>query len=195
MGYIDYIQLHSGKKFHYNNYDPAEIHAVDIAHALARCCRYAGHTMAHYSVAEHCIILTRYALAETGDLDLALWALLHDGTEAYIPDIPRPLKNLPGMEAFIEMEDKIMHQIAVRFQLKGHEIPEWVHTQDKLILHDEALQVFDHPPVDDWHLKWAPGIGATIKFYSEGEAEILYFNLLTDLLRARIDRDAREAEG
>jgi hypothetical protein len=59
----------------------------DIAHALSLSCRYNGHTVDFYSVAQHCCLCAD--LAERVDKQ---WALLHDAPEAYMGDLVSPLK-------------------------------------------------------------------------------------------------------
>lgn len=71
---------------------PGDVNATDVAHALGMTCRYGGHTRIFYSVAEHCCRLSDYARIRLRDRKLALDLLVHDAAEAYLGDIPRPLK-------------------------------------------------------------------------------------------------------
>ena len=64
----------------------------DIAHALAQTCRYGGHTSTFYSVAEHAVLVSRRLEAQGLPRDACLAGLHHDDAEAYLGDIPRPLK-------------------------------------------------------------------------------------------------------
>lgn len=80
----------TGKSFDYENVGPQDICIEDIAHALGHICRYAGQCNKFYSVAEHCVLLSR--AKDMPGTPLA--RLLHDATEAYVADIVRPLKNL-----------------------------------------------------------------------------------------------------
>ena len=81
---------YTGKSFDYENVRPEDICIEDIAHALSHLCRYAGQCNKFYSVAEHCVLLSR-ANSMPG---APLARLLHDAVEAYVADIVRPLKNL-----------------------------------------------------------------------------------------------------
>lgn len=64
----------------------------DIAHALARQCRFNGHVAATYSVAQHAVIVALEVWRRTRKPELALWGLHHDDEEAYLGDIVAPLK-------------------------------------------------------------------------------------------------------
>lgn len=81
-----------------------DVSIADIAHSLAMQCRYGGHCRLFYSVAEHSVWMSHLILEgpqnTNADPDLALIALLHDATEAYVSDVPRPLKpHLANYEA------------------------------------------------------------------------------------------------
>lgn len=75
---------------------PAMIDLGDIAHALSRIQRFAGHTTVPYSVAEHSMLVAR--IVAMTHPHYQLHALLHDATEAYIGDASRPLKNAMRMQ-------------------------------------------------------------------------------------------------
>ena len=76
--------------------EPTTIHLEDIAHALAQTCRYGGHCKRFYSVAEHAVLVSR-RLEELGHSNRRCRAgLHHDDAEAYLGDIPRPMKPLLG---------------------------------------------------------------------------------------------------
>ena len=66
---------------------PQDVDIRDIAHHLSNMCRWQGATRHFYSVAEHCVHVSR--LVPTG---YALLALLHDAAEAYMGDAIRPIK-------------------------------------------------------------------------------------------------------
>ncbi len=90
------IELVSGGKLDLTKPDPDAIVLSDIAHALSYTCRFAGHTSRFYSVAEHAVLVA-IRLADTGCSPATqLLGLHHDDSEAYLGDIPRPLKSLLG---------------------------------------------------------------------------------------------------
>lgn len=75
---------------------PEMIDLGDIAHALSRIQRFAGHTTVPYTVAQHSMLVAR--IVAITHPHYQLHALLHDATEAYIGDASRPLKNTMRMQ-------------------------------------------------------------------------------------------------
>ena len=78
----------------------------DIAHSLAATCRYGGHCQRFYSVAEHAVFCSIRAERMGYGLRVQRAALHHDDAEAYLGDIPRPLKPLLGA-AYEELSDRM----------------------------------------------------------------------------------------
>ena len=76
--------------------DPMKIDLEDIAHALGNICRYGGHCDPFYSVAEHAVFVSHRVERQSYNKEVQLAALHHDDAEAYLGDIPRPLKPLLG---------------------------------------------------------------------------------------------------
>jgi hypothetical protein len=109
---MSWILTATGRHFSYTDPRPEDIHILDIAQGLANEARYNGHTRAFYSVAQHAWLASRIVPAEH-----ALEALLHDSSEAYCKDIPRPLKQLlPDYQA---IEERVETIIRARFDLPG----------------------------------------------------------------------------
>lgn len=85
-----YLQTVSGRWV--NPFDPdAQLDAGDIARALANQCRFGGHSRVFYSVAQHCVIVSRVVEERGGDVEDVFAALMHDAGEAYLGDMPHPL--------------------------------------------------------------------------------------------------------
>lgn len=123
-----------GVEFDLLNPHPDMVDGFDISHALGNLCRYNGHTSRFYSVAEHCVLMS-YAVPPED----ALWALLHDATEAYVGDMVSPLKAV--IPQFSEIEDKIMGVICERFDLPV-DMPASVRVADERIRFNERLALY-----------------------------------------------------
>ena len=103
-----YIQTSSGRWFNPFEPDPEQIDPGDIARALANVCRFGGHTRAFYSVAQHSVIVSELVEERGGDVEDVFAALMHDATEAYLGDMPHPIKHRsPLGAAFKEAEDRL----------------------------------------------------------------------------------------
>lgn len=91
------IRTYSGLYINPLNPDPDAISIVDIAHALGNSCRYGGHCPRFYSVAEHSVFV-RNLMKEAKRDPMELFAgLMHDAEEAYMMDMPTPIKrNFPS---------------------------------------------------------------------------------------------------
>lgn len=139
----DWMQTFTGRQFYPLAPRADDVDIVDIAHSLAMQCRYNGHTQRFYSVAEHCVLMSDWFLDDSGVLgdeearNLALWALLHDATEAYVGDMVRPLKR--SMPSFCAAEDVIMRVIAEKYGLRGGEPVVIAHTGDDPVSFDNGL--------------------------------------------------------
>ena len=88
----DYITTYTGIHFFPTEPDPEGICIEDIAHALSLLCRGNGHVSTFWSVGQHCIICAREAAAREWPDRLVLACLLHDASECYLSDVPRPFK-------------------------------------------------------------------------------------------------------
>lgn len=140
----DAIPVLSGSQFSLLNPPVDKIDIEDIAHATANLCRFTGHTRAFYSVAQHCVIVSRLVPSE-----LALTGLLHDATEAYIGDVSRPLKNALGGEhsALTLIEMRLHEAIAERFEIEWP-FPPAIKQADNVALATEKRDLLtSHPGV------------------------------------------------
>lgn len=109
-----WIQTYTGKCVDPLNVDPQQVRIGDIAHSLSLQCRFAGHCKEFYSVAEHCVrVSVQLQLTYRHDVKLLMLGLMHDAAEAYLPDIPSPLKQFVRVkdEALAEAEGRALHNI------------------------------------------------------------------------------------
>lgn len=109
---------------------PEDICIEDIAHALSNICRFNGHSAKFYSVAEHCI---RCADAIENPRN-RMAALMHDAAEAYIGDVPTPIKRM--LSDVYKYEYRLMEVIAEKFGFKYPLCLE-VEAIDRAMLHKE----------------------------------------------------------
>lgn len=158
----DWMQTYTGRKFWPMDPRANEIDIRDIAHSLSLQCRYAGHCRRFYSVAEHSVHIARWLVDV--DKDAALWGLLHDASEAYLVDVPRPVK--PSLVGYKAAEAKVMAAICERFGLPL-EMPAVVHEADDRIIADELVNLVSMA----WHARHDDPLGEALQFWSPAEAE------------------------
>jgi uncharacterized protein len=115
-----YLQTVSGRWVNPFDPDPSQLDAGDIARALANQCRFGGHSRVFYSIAQHSVIVSELVEERTGDAEDAFAALMHDAAEAYLGDMPHPLKHRSALgEAFKAAEDRLDEAIRDRFHIKS----------------------------------------------------------------------------
>ena len=119
---------------------PEHVRINDIAHGLSLNCRYNAQCAFHYSVAQHSLLVCDILQQQyPGDPMLHLIGLLHDATEAYLPDVITHIKaQLSGWEV---IEQSVYHAICEAFGLTD-EIPQEVKFIDQRIRIDELLALF-----------------------------------------------------
>lgn len=141
------ILTSTGKWFDILRPDPSLIDLCDIASALSKLCRFGGHCRQFYSVAEHSILAAKMMRQrKENNPTLIRWALLHDASEAYVVDIPRPAKR--QLTEYIKIEDAIQRAIAERFNLPWP-MPQEVHEADNDIL---SLELRAYMPEQTEHM-------------------------------------------
>ena len=109
----NYITTYTGRHFEPANPDPQFICVEDIAHALPMICRGNGHVKTFWSVGQHCINCAKEAAARGLSDRMVLACLLHDASECYMSDIPRPFKK--QLPAYEEQEDRLLDMIYEKF--------------------------------------------------------------------------------
>jgi hypothetical protein len=177
-----WIQTYTGRKFYPLDPDPANIDVRDIAHALSNQCRFSGHTTRFYSVAEHSVLVSRVLQRRGAASEAVLWGLLHDATEAYLVDLPRPLKHDPEFGAAYRRFEHVLNlAVAERFGLPEY-VPDSVHQADNDLLLTEKRDLLGPSP-DLWYV----GPGEPIEHLSlqfgptPRGAELLFLRRYTEL--------------
>lgn len=141
-----WLETRNGVKFHFLAPQDDEILLEDIAYALSQQCRYSGHCNMFYSVAEHSVMVSALLPAR-----LKMAGLFHDAAEAYLTDLPKPIKNL--FPDYVVMEDCLMAAIARKFNIEHLDDP-LVKAADTQQLSTEAHHMLMSKG-DDWY--WGDG--------------------------------------
>jgi len=90
----------------------------EIAHCLARIPRFVGHTMGRpYSVAQHSVLVAEEVKRSGGGPRLVAAALLHDAAEAFLQDLPHPVKMMPELAGYRALMKRTEEAIAAHFGL------------------------------------------------------------------------------
>jgi uncharacterized protein len=131
-----YLQTVSGRWVNPFDPDPDQLDAGDIARALANQCRFGGHSRVFYSVAQHSVIVSELVEQRGGDAEDVFAALMHDASEAYLGDMPHPIKHRSSLgAAFKAAEDHLEAALRERFGIKAH-VPE-IKRADRALLATE----------------------------------------------------------
>lgn len=116
----------------------SDIHIEDIAHSLSQINRYGGHTRIPYTVAQHSVILAGEAKRRWG-IPEALYMLLHDGEEAYLYDLARPIKKRTELMHYCKACDRASRAIFAKFEVNGfteERLGELKALDDEMVAHE-----------------------------------------------------------
>jgi hypothetical protein len=180
---IDNVSVMAGNGRLYNPFslncgDFADIEP--IATALSRIHRFWGQTP--LTVAQHCVAMAEWFLQEEGDVTLAHWALMHEVAEAFLGDVPTPIKAvLPQYKA---LEKSILERMASCLRLP-YPMPKEVKELDKRIMINEALTFM--PNKAYWlglHIK-PLDLPEPIQAWDNGEAKWRFIDCHKRLLKLR----------
>lgn len=156
-----WIQTYTGIPYPILEPEPEYVVVEDIAHALSNMCRFAGHCREFYSVAQHAVLLS-YQVPE----EEAFAGLNHDDTEAYVVDMPRPLKHSEGLAGYRDVEESNWLAIAKRFAIDPV-LPQSVKDADARMLLTEQRDLLGRqsrpwedvaPPYDFVITPWSPKV-------------------------------------
>ena len=163
-----WIQTFTGKRI--NVFDPwyGDIKIADIAHALSNICRFTGHCQQFYSVAEHSYYVSQYV-----PRSMAMKGLLHDASEAYLCDVPRPIK--PHLTNYAGIEHMLTTEIFKRFGLNPG-IPDEIKDYDGKLCVTEGYYMMNG--IDGWELakKFKPILNFDFQYWTPERAESMFLN-------------------
>lgn len=136
------ITTYTGHKFDPMNPQMETLDIRDIAHALSLTCRGNGHVKQFFSVGQHCIMCAREAMARGYSKRVVLGCLLHDASEAYMSDVPRPFKEM--LPEYVKLEEKLIDLIYTRFigSTLSEEELKLVSKVDDAVLYYDMLELF-----------------------------------------------------
>lgn len=173
----------SGRLVDYRNPQPEMFNAIDIATGLAHECRFGGQLEFHYSVAQHSLLV--HALAPK---ELKLLALMHDAPEAYLKDIPKPLKVILG-STYSDIEQAFEKAIFQQFNIEQDVKLIKEYDMRAVEMEDAALRKKDPVAIDELNLLWLKHYGYDYNTYSPHEIRYLFIQVLdwypVDLMRCK----------
>lgn len=153
-----WIRVMSGQRVYLADPQPAELHIGDVVWALGWVYRFGGHTREPYSVAQHSVHVLGIveALFDTWihDVDAEMrrrvfrTVLLHDATEAFLGDLVGPLKGLPQLAGYKEIEAQWWTCMAKKWDLLDP-MPPLVKMADRAMLHAELAFLYGDELVAD----------------------------------------------
>ncbi len=174
---------------------------VDVAHALSLKCRFGGHCLKFYSVAQHSVLVSYVVAQMGGDARAQLVGLLYDGGEAYLPDVAAPIKSAAYFSihqgahewdhpSFADVEELIMEAVysSLGLPLTFESERVLVTRADLVMLMTEARDLMAKPP-QEWKIK-AEYLAETVVPMGPGEARTLFLGRFHALM-ARMEHDAR----
>lgn len=201
-----YLVTATGHQFPLLNPQPSDVRLADIAQALGRIQRFNGHTRLPYTVAEHSVLVA-LILREAGHgASLQLAGLFHDAAEAYIGDMPTPIKwaldaiqpysgVVPiGTKAWDELEERIEDVIRTAYGLPVLTLPDQytIKLADAIALSTEgrdllspAIQWFNKKPAPHELSLQACLLKAQFLYSSDGQ-EVTPMELFLDVYTALV---------
>lgn len=127
-----------------------DIDINDIVLGLSNSPRYTGQTDPTVNVAQHSVYTSQLVENEGYGAEIQMYALLHDAGEAYIGDIPRPVRKLMNSTEgtqFDRIENRILDTLWDSIELEEPSEEEWsvvMAADDKVLLYE--LDSLFHEP-------------------------------------------------
>lgn len=170
----DWVEKYGGQRVDLLNIQEGDIQSEIIAHCLAMKCRYSGDVREYYSVAQHCVLVAEWVSRQEGATPVDVFqALLHDAAEAYLVDIPMPVKPAREFQPLVRLEKRIQRQIYQHYGVPVEE-SRWLRYADKAICIDEAEALMASAGVGWWVRQHFEPLGMQIVPFGWRQAEGLY---------------------
>lgn len=156
------ILLHGGTYFDYEAPETSAFTIEDIAHGLSMVCRFAGHCIRHYSVAQHSVHVSEIVPPEH-----AYQALMHDAPEFAVGDMAKPLKVM--LPSYSVIEKRVEAAVFERFNVPTP-LPPTIKEADIQMLATEQRQLMRNR--DDWdYTRGRRPLDFTIPTWTPGQAK------------------------
>jgi hypothetical protein len=193
----DWIETYTGRRFWPLDPMPEDVCIEDIAHSLSNQCRFAGHSRGFYSVGEHCVLMAQAAPAKC-----QLEALMHDASEAYLLDFPKPLKHMPAMSAYREAHARCMDVISKALGCDYSKCKKTIEILDMSMLAAEAKVLMRREEFEressspEWGPVWAEEmlarpIDVKLQGWSPKESEWQFLKAYAQYVSARNNGESR----
>lgn len=162
------ILLYSGRYFDFDDPEGSIFDIGDIARGLSHICRFGGQCPRFYSVAEHSVYVSQIVPEKH-----ALAGLLHDAAEAFVGDMPKPLKVM--CPDYVAIEKRIERAVLDRFGVSLPLDPSIKEADNRMLATEQAQLMSNH---DDWDYTRGRAVveGLTIHGFTPDAA----FNLFVD---------------
>lgn len=174
-----FTMAYSGKKYYPGRPFVSEFSVPDIAHALAQTNRYGGAAKFPFSVAQHSALMAEKMYAATKSGRLALDCLFHDASEAYLGDMPKPIKHM--LRDYQELEDNTDR--AIRHWLNKNKV--YVPFEQTKECKEYDIRMFltewpilkDHEDAGQWYPNHEPFDDVAIEPWTWEEAKTAFMNM------------------
>jgi len=186
-----WIRTFTGLRFYPANPKIEDIDIRDIVHGLSNTCRYNGQCEYFFSVAQHSLNCAEYA-AKKHSNRLQLLCLLHDAAEAYVSDIPAPIK--PLIPEFARIEDSIMRVIYEAFNIVPPSPSEYLVIKeiDKIMLETEMNHLMPFADSVDPEILFVIGAGIKIEQCCPKKIELDFLVKFKTLLHKEVSNNETE---
>ena len=146
---MTWIKTYHNNVFSYERSELNEIYVSDIAHALSKEQRFSGHLQESWTVGQHTLLVRKLVELSGGKDKQMFIALHHDSAEAYMKDLPTPLKSL--LPDYNQLYKKVENQVAERFDIKLNPLDPLVSKQDHKASYIEDTLFSKKSSKTSWH--------------------------------------------